>query len=421
MRVRVESMAFGGPGVGRLPSGKAVLVHGAAAGELVEARIVVERARVAEAEVEAVLEPSADRREPPCPLAGRCGGCPWMHLTPEAQRRWKGRLLGGELARAGLLERSAEPLEVEGLEGLGQRTRARLHRRGRAFGTMAARSRAVVPYEGCPALAADLDRFAREVAETLAALPAGGGDLELYVDAEGRRGLFVEADEPGPLARLPEALGIEAAKVRSPLPRREGRRPRRRGPDRADRPVPQLVEASGALSIRFEPGVFVQANRGMNARLVRRVAEAAGRGERFVEVYAGAGNLTVHLARAFARGDASEADPDAARLLRQNLEAAPARVEVRAERDERSAARLARGPTPDLLVADPPRAGMKPLAPLLASAAAPARLVMVSCHPMAAVRDLASCREAGYRLVSLAALDLFPETHHLELVAALAR
>jgi len=74
-----------------------------------------------------------------------------------------------------------------------------------------------------------------------------------------------------------------------------------------------------------------------------------------------------------------------------------------------------------VLVVDPPRAGIRPLYPLF-KAAPPARVVMVSCHPMAAVRDLGVLvREHGYRVESIVPIDLFPQTDHLELVAALVR
>jgi 23S rRNA (uracil1939-C5)-methyltransferase len=274
---------------------------------------------------------------------------------------------------------------------------------------MARRSHRVVPFDGCLALDASLDRFAAETAGALSTLPRADADLELYVDREGRRGMLVEPlhgrGDPELYSGLAVELGIVALRV---------------GRGRRGTAGPPLHEESLGFGLAFEPGVFVQASRAMNQVLVARALEAAGRGGRFVELYAGAGNFTVHLARAFERGEAVEGDALAVRFLRENLEAAGGRVAIRRERDSRTAARLAAAPPPDLLLADPPRGGMRALAPVFESAP-PSRAVMVSCHPMAAVRDLATMARAGYRLEALWPVDLFPQTHHLELVALLAR
>jgi tRNA/tmRNA/rRNA uracil-C5-methylase (TrmA/RlmC/RlmD family) len=108
-------------------------------------------------------------------------------------------------------------------------------------------------------------------------------------------------------------------------------------------------------------------------------------------------------------------------MLARNVRSAPAGVDVACETDATTATRLSTGPVPDLLVADPPRSGLGALVPFLASSQPP-RLVMVSCHPMTAVRDLGRLAgSAGYRLESLVPVDMFPQTDHLEIVAGLVR
>lgn len=183
---------------------------------------------------------------------------------------------------------------------------------------------------------------------------------------------------------------------------------------------PLLHEDSRGRRLAFEPGVFVQANRQMNAHLVGEAVRLAGSGGRFLEVYAGAGNITVHLAELFERGEACEGDRRAAHLLEDNLSGGAGRVEVRRESDRRTALRRAGPPEPDLLLVNPPRAGMRALMPLV-EGVVPARVVMVSCHPMAAVRDMKTLAAAGYRLVEVRPLDFFPQTDHLEVVTLLER
>ncbi len=410
-RVRIEELAFSGHGVGRLATGKVVLVTRAAPGETVEATIVSERRNVAFARVEQVVEPSADRIEPVCGRATRCGGCPWSHLSVPAQRAAKERLLGAELERAGLTVAHRPALKAG--RDLGYRTRTRLHLAGRVLGTMAAASNDVVPFEGCPVLSPGLDAFAKEMTETCVALPQMTAEIELHVDALGTRGLCVRIDDPISLPTWQRAAAKLGATCLSVLPRGRARfEPHIQGP--------WLTETSGDRRISFVPGVFVQASREMNATLVGEVVSAAAGSKSFFEAYAGAGNFTVHLASSSGEGEAAEGDGLAVRALRHNL--APfSHVAVHEEDDGRTGRRLARGPVHDVALADPPRAG---LAPLMAGLARnpPSRVVMVSCDPVTAVRDMADLvRRAGYEVIRVQALDMFPQTPHLEIVALLAR
>ena len=413
MVLRTDALAFGGPAVGRLEDGKVALVAGAAAGELVRARVDRERRSLIEATVEEVLEAAPERVDPACPVAGRCGGCSWIHIEPSAQRLWKERLLRAELGRVGLEGAAERVSPVVCGPPLGYRTRTRLHRRGHLLGTLERASGRLVPFDRCPVLAPDLELFARETAAAVEGTPPGDAEVELYSDRDGRRGLHVTLlgrESRRCWARLAAELGVVALRVVS-----RGR------PSRAGRsPGPLLHETSLDRSLAFEPGVFVQANREMNQALVAAALGLAGHGASFLELYAGAGHFSVHLAGRFDRGEAVEANGDAVARLALNLEAAGGRVRVRREADRATAARLAGARPPELLLADPPRAGMAPLLSLLRQAP-PERLVLVSCHPMAAMRDLRVATASGSRLVGLVPVDLFPGTHHLELVAALER
>lgn len=409
IEVRIEALAFGGHGVGRLPGGKAVFVASTAPGDLVRIRVVEEKASVAFAVIDELIEAAPERIAPCCPLADRCGGCTWQHLPIEVQRSWKDRLVARELERRGLAKEGVLRA-VQGGAAFGHRTRARLHRRGVAFGTLPRRSHAVLPLQVCPVLAPPLERFALDLAALLGEWPPFDADLELYVDADGRRGLAVEEALPGPDGRweqLAAALGIGALRLKG------GPRPTSAGED------PALTEASGAKRLGFEPGVFVQTSREGNALLVAAALEAAGQGGTFAEVYAGVGNFTVHLAERFRQGSASEVNAASVRWLRRNLGDAP-HVTAHVEPDAASARRLGARPPVDLLLADPPHVGMRPLEPLF-DAAAPRRVVLVSCHPMAALRDLERLARRGYRLRRLVPIDVFPQTDHLELVATLDR
>ncbi len=413
--VHIDTMAFGGAGVGRYPSGKVVLVSGAAPDELVRVEVVREKRSHDVAIVREVIEPSPVRVEPPCPSAERCGGCSWMHLEIGAQRSWKARLLRTELERVDLL-RSRDMLEdlITGAS-LHHRSRTRLHLVDGTFGTKMAKSNDVVELVECPILLKDLEAFALDMVVALRSASPKDADVELYVDARGDRGLSATLSTPKQ-ASIWDAISNELDIASVHLAAAHGR------PLRV--PPRFLREDSAGATLDFVPGVFVQAHRELNARLVEIALEGAGRGDSFAEAYAGVGNFTVHLAQRYQRGIAAEGHGRAAKLLRRNLTDLGPAVEVRAEGDSRTARWLAGKPPRDLLLADPPRSGKgvyKSFRPLFEQAP-PNRIVLVSCHPMAAVRDLVRLRdEAGYELRRVVPIDMFPQTHHLELVAVLEK
>lgn len=418
LTIHIDELAFGGDGVGRLPSGKVVFVRGGAPGELLSARILDEKRSHVRAVAEQVHRSSLDRCEPICAVAGRCGGCSWMHLTAAAQRTWKRKLLARELLRANVIDDGVAVADVASGAEHGYRVRCRLHIRGGRFGTLGAGSHDVVTLRRCPVMSPPLERFALELAEHVELVRPRDADVELYVDATGRRGLYVSRCDPK-MAKsweeLARSIGVEALG----FDMRQGRRPRRSVTGAA------LEERSAGRPLAFEPGLFVQSNREMNSRLVMEVLSAADRGGRtFAEVYAGVGNFTVHLAEIFEGGAAFERDGRAVAMLRRNLGEVATRVRSKACDDIVAAKELSSMGQLDLLVVDPPRAGMKPLSSHFFSSAKhpPERVVMVSCHPMSAVRDLSLLvRHAEYQVVTVLPFDLFPQTHHLELVAVLER
>ena len=412
--IRIETLAFGGAGIGRHPTGKVVLVPGAAPNELVRVEIIREKRNHDVAVVREIIEPSPVRIDPPCSSASRCGGCTWMHIDLDAQRSWKSRLLETELSRAGLLTHSGILGELIGGASRRHRVRARLHLAGGIFGTKAAKSNDVVKIVECPILTEELEAFALEMSSALDDARIGDAEVELYVDARGDRGLSARIATPRDAPtweQIARKLGVQSVHLVAALGRtlRTPRQP--------------LVEDSAGRPLEYEPGVFVQTHRELNTKLVGLALDGAGTGKSFVEAYAGAGNFTVHLAQKFESGFAAEGHRRAVKLLRRNLAGLDSAVEVRAENDGQTSRRLSSRPPVDLLLADPPRLGKGLYKSFrgLFEAAPPRKVVLVSCHPMAAIRDLVRLRDdAGYELQRVVPIDMFPQTHHLELVAVLA-
>jgi 23S rRNA (uracil1939-C5)-methyltransferase len=175
--------------------------------------------------------------------------------------------------------------------------------------------------------------------------------------------------------------------------------------------------------LSFSPGVFVQSNAGLLEALTRAVVEAAGKGRLAFDLFAGAGFLTLGLARRFDAVWAVEANPTAAGDLEANLQdSGVGNVRVIAESVQTAiAAGTLEASQPDTIVLDPPRIGLPSgVAEQLASLNAK-KIVYLSCDPATLARDLSVLDHYEYRVTSVEGFDLFPQTPHLELLVGMER
>ena len=139
-----------------------------------------------------------------------------------------------------------------------------------------------------------------------------------------------------------------------------------------------------------------------------------------LDLYAGAGLFSLPLARLLATVVAVESDGRSVELLRRSLiESKTSNVEIRRRRVEEALARRGAEISPDVVVLDPPRAGASAEVVAGIAALGARRVVMVSCDPATFSRDVRSFAELGHRLRELSVLDMFPQTHHLEVVGLL--
>ena len=364
----VGPVAHGGHCVARLPTelpdvgGTVVFVRHALPGEQVTLEVTEGAVgdRYLRGDAVEVHRASADRVAPPCPYAGpgRCGGCDLQHVALDAQRRWKADVVGEQLRRVARLDLTVVVEGVPGdVTGLDWRTRMRFH-----------------------------------------PLPGGGVGLRAH-----RSHRVVPVDRC--LIQAPDAHVVVEGE---PLP-----------------PGP-LVE--GVAGHRFEvpPDGFWQVHRGAPEVLVRAVLDGAAvrPGDRVLDLYSGVGLFSVFLAEQVGPGGrvrAVEGHPGAAAHAERNL-AAYAWAETTCAPVEAALADL---PVPDrephVVVLDPPREGARRPVVDAVGRLAPRTVVLVACDPAAFARDVGLLAEHGYRLESVRAFDLFPMTHHVEVVGLLSR
>jgi 23S rRNA (uracil1939-C5)-methyltransferase len=424
--VRITGLNAHGDGVGRLASGQVVFVEQALPGDLVQVALQGLTKRVQHATVSEFLEASPQRQESRCPI-DRCGGCAIKGASQALQSDMKKTAIVQALRRLGGLEIDAQQLQLlQAGDGWSYRHRIRLHaaylHNGWRLGYFERHSKTLVPLSMCPVAWPELERLALDLGRLLSPLPPECAFTEIDLaysrrDARGAASLVTS----GPLQAVREDLtwfersglsGIQLQGVDGQL--RYGNLLLRYDHSRAEH-----------FDLRYEPGMFTQANPALNDALVEAVLTAVRPllAPRVLELHAGIGNFSVPLARAGAQVRAVESNRRAAIMCQRNGRAPGLQLEVVNGTD---AAAIDPAQAYDVLVADPPRSGMLAVAKALARHPSVAtEVVYVSCDPATLARDaqvLCGAKGQGpYRLASVQAFDMFAQTPHVETVATFER
>jgi 23S rRNA (uracil1939-C5)-methyltransferase len=416
--VSIDSIAAGGEGVGRLADGRVVFVHRTAPGDRAEVEIVEARQRWARGRLVRIHEPSPERREAPCPYYEECGGCTLEHLAYDAQLRAKARIVADALTRIGGLE-VAPPEVVPSPREFRYRNRVSFALRrlspGRVvagFHSLRDPGRIVDLDGGCllpeEPISLAWDRLRAQWGPDADLLPPGDRlRLTLRATAAGAVSLLIEGGHPGgsPDELLERVEGVESVWHR-PGP----------APAALVAGAPGLPESWGEEEVELGGAAFLQVNRHAARLLEDHVLATIGdaRGLRVVDAYCGVGLHALRLARLGATVTGIELDPNAVAAARAAAPDGARFVEGLVED------RIAECLPADLVILNPPRTGAAPeaLAALLADP--PARVVYVSCNPATLARDLRRLGER-FQLEGLRSFDLFPQTAHVETVAALVR
>ncbi|MGO9240094.1 MAG: class I SAM-dependent RNA methyltransferase [Bryobacteraceae bacterium] len=397
IEVQIEKWVYGGAGLAR-ESGKVLLIPYTLPGERVRVEIARDHGGFAEARVQELVERSPERVEPPCPVFGRCGGCHYQHATAEFQAARKAEMAREVLRRVGKLEAPAE-IGILAAEPWGYRNRTQFHTDGREIGFLEAGSHRLVAVDDCPISAPRInesldalrymlrDRGWPRFVRSIELFTNGTETMVNVLETEGGRGVA-----KGFFEWL--AKQIEGAA--------------RGGID---------YPAAGE-TYRVSHGAFFQVNRFLVDALAERAVEGA-EGRAALDLYSGVGLFAVRLARRFGAVAAVESNHQAARELARNAERAGVKVEVHAMQAEQYLATLQAAP--EFVLADPPRSGLGKHVVEHLVRLRPAEVRVVSCDPATLARDAAGLVAGGYRLEKLTMADLFPQTYHIETIAAFRR
>lgn len=414
----VVGLAGRGDAVVRLSSNEVVFVRAGAPGDRVLLQLSARRSGVLRGAIVEVVSPGQSRVEPFCPVADRCGGCSWQHVTVVEQRRQKLALA----QRA--LRLSADQLQWQGaLPETGWRRRARLHLRrvdGRlTAGFAAARSHDHVPVSACPVLVPAINAVLEPLLRWLEPTVMRG---EIMAVA-GVQGVVAElavapmADAAPP--KLDDSVLAQLGLVGLVL--QFGRIRLQRG--RSD---VALDEARSPWPISCSAAGFAQAGAAANAAIRTVLAEfldAIGPRDHAVEFYSGSANLGSLLDGRVARITTVELDSSAVARARQSYENAE-KSENAENAEKKTTVTFLEGAAETLAPAvgdaplwllDPGRPGAKALL-VHAEVFRPRDIVYVSCAFDTLARDVAALRLLGYHIERARLVDTFVHTPHFELV-----
>lgn len=378
--VDVERILPGGMGLAHA-GGKTVFVSLAAPGDRLRVRIDREQGNVLFASIEEIITPSAVRIEPPCPYFGRCGGCDFQQLTYEAQLAAKAEMIRDCLHRIARLENVPDIFVTPSPNPWRYRMRAtwQINREQRTIGYYERGSRRVCDVADCAILQPELQ-----------------AELERVRSTEWNR-------FPADLQHLDVAAGENGVSFT---------------PGFAEFEKNELRLTVRDEVYRYNAQVFFQTNPVLLGSLIDFALTDAS-GESAIDLYSGVGLFTLPLMRRFRRVMAVESNPTAARFARWNLK--DAGFDAACVNLENVANWLSSVATMDVdfILLDPPRVGAESAVIKGILELRPAQISYVSCDPATLARDLKKLVAGGYNVDSLAAFDLFPQTHHVETVVRL--
>jgi 23S rRNA (uracil1939-C5)-methyltransferase len=383
IEVKIEKIVPNGFGLA-FAENLTVFVALAAKGDRLRVKINQKKGKTAFAEIVDIIEPAPARTKPRCPYFGVCGGCNFQQLQYEAQMQAKVEIVRDCLSRIGKINYEREISIIGSPKPYEYRSRAQWHVdvRRRKIGYFQRNSHEIVDVEVCPILTTEMQAILTELRETIVWESFAAQIIE------------IEAAQGG------QDVSVYSA---------------------------EIVEPTDEISFQteenryfYDANIFFQGNQFLIEQLID-TATGGAAGETALDLYCGVGLFTLPLAKNFTKVLGIEAHDKAIDFAAKNVE--NARIEnvgLFAENvGEWLAENLNQLGDVDFVLLDPPRAGTESETIESLLKLKPKEISCVSCDPAILARDLRRLTESVYRIESITAIDLFPQTHHVETVVRL--
>jgi 23S rRNA (uracil1939-C5)-methyltransferase len=398
IEVKIDNLAYGMDGVGRLADGRVVFIPYTIPGELVQARLVEEKAQHTRAELVDVLEPSPERVEPRCPHFGLCGGCHYQHMNYPAQLQAKENILREQLERIGGLRSIPEIRVLPSPEPWNYRNHLQFHQTHQGkLGFQKAHSNQTFAISECHLPESGINQLWPLIElEPIAGLKRINlrqgvrDDLMIVLESSNSEGLDFDIED----------LVVSVVQVNP------------RGSVVLAGSDHIVMEVLGRKFI-VSATSFFQVNTLQADCMVKFLMEhlPLDKNVTILDMYSGVGLFSAFLALKVKRVVGIEVSAEACEDYSANLDEFD-NVELYEAPAEDVLGGLAF--SPDVIVMDPPRAGLgaKVVEGILAQGAT--TLAYVSCDPATLARDAKQLIAGGYALNRLALIDMFPQTYHIE-------
>ena len=428
MEVRIEKLVYGGDGLAH-HEGRTVFVPLVLPGELVSIATASQKKKFVRGRLDRVLEPSAERVPAPCPHFGVCGGCQYQHIPYDAQLRYKAEILRETLGRIGRVQWEG-PIATHSSPPFGYRNRTQWKIRmvedgsssAAGIGYFEAGSTRLCPVDECAILSPRLADTFQKLRVLISSNQSFSAidEIEAFADAADEKVLLNVSAERW--TEQPESI---AAALRGALPYVESILIQDRRADKFELFGPgYMTYGVGDMKFRVGHLSFFQVNRFLIEALIEAVI-GDSRGRLALDLFAGVGLFTVPLTARFDRVIGVESNLAAATDLEVNLQSSGGAS--LAHRHSTAQDFLSHWrETPDLVVVDPPRAGLEPETVASLKKLAPWRINYVSCDPATLARDLAllvgnNDTPGPYEIRDINLFDIFPQTYHMEALVRLKR
>jgi 23S rRNA (uracil1939-C5)-methyltransferase len=388
VQVRIDKVVAEGDGFGRLQDGRVIFVEGGLPGELVVAKVLKQSKDYARGVVTEVLEANDQRVEPPCEyVAQGCGGCDLQHASVTLQRQIKFDIVRESLIRLGkVVDPDVRLYESGELPVVAARTTLRVASAPRGVGFRQRRSHDVVPIERCLVAHPSLNELLPNIRLD------GAEECVVRVGvASGERMAWAEPADS--VSGLPSDVGLNSDAV--------------------------VHESISGQTFQISAASFFQSSPQAAAALVEATRRALGDVASWgagpvVDAYCGVGLFATTVFPADRHVIAIESNPSACADARVNVAGRDIEI-VQAPVEEWQPVEAA------VVVADPARDGLRAGGVQVLTATKASVIVLISCDPASLGRDARLLNEQRYRLEYCEVLDLFPHTHHVEVVSRFIR
>lgn len=419
--VKIDSLSFGGSGIGRI-SGKVVFVPYSAPGDNVRARIAKDSKGYAEADIIEIVTASPLRKRPLCSLHSICGGCHWLHLPYDEQIKAKEEIFKDTLKRIGKIDAPViKPAEPSYLE-FNYRSRVQFKVSGNKIGFYKRESHDLVEVPECPLAHPLINRILKGLREKWPDTMESITRVDINVSPSEEKGIvsmYLKDRTDFDFKGLFHAINRDIPEITG-LITHYGKASEAWGST-------YLFSSEGGFRFRASEGSFSQVNHHQNLNIkeyILSLAELKG-DETVLELYSGGGNFTVPIANRarkvigieVGKSSVSDAEENAGINNIRNITF----LRATAEKGLKEIQNLKlETKNLDLVLVDPPRDGCSKEVIEGIVSLKPKKIIYVSCNPSTLARDLAHFKALGYSTRSSKPFDMFPQTYHIESVTELA-